>query len=159
MSVKRLLTRAPLAGAALLIAWALAAVAAAPEPAGTYAGAPACKACHFQQFRTWSKSKHATNFSVLRESEQKNPECLKCHTTGYGRPSGFASVEKTPALTNTGCEACHGPGSAHVEAAKNAPATGTWDKKIPRIIASSCIQCHNPHVNQKERIAAMRGEL
>jgi hypothetical protein len=73
----------------------------------------ACAACHFQQFMAWKKTKHATTFSLLTAKYEKDPKCLKCHTTGYGKPSGYKDGETN--LQGTTCEACHGPGSKHAE--------------------------------------------
>ena len=52
---------------------------------------------------------------------QSDPECLKCHVTGYGAAGGYAagtSPEVLRELLGTTCEACHGPGSEHVKIAK-----------------------------------------
>ncbi len=138
-----------------VIASALLVRASETPPNATYVGSDTCKVCHLKDAKTWQAHKHSKTFQLLEGGEQKNPECLKCHTTGYGKPSGFVSMEQTPNLANTGCEACHGPGSAHNEAAKNAPETGAWDKKISRVMPGSCVACHNPHVNEKERVAKL----
>ena len=51
-----------------------------------------------------------------------DPECLSCHVTGWNPQqffpyaSGFMGLEKTPHLTDNGCENCHGPGASHVAA-------------------------------------------
>lgn len=45
----------------------------------------------------------------------KEPKCLKCHVTGYGKPGGFISLEQTPGMANVQCEMCHGPGSIYAE--------------------------------------------
>jgi len=139
-----------------VVASAFLVLASEPPAGATYLGAETCKACHFKDFKTWQAHKHSKNFEVLQGAERQNSECLKCHATGYGKPGGFVRVEKTPNLTSTGCEACHGPGSAHVEAAKNAPDTGAWDTKINKVPANACVTCHNPHINQKERVAKLR---
>jgi hypothetical protein len=122
---------------------------AGPPTDAKYVGPKKCKACHFELHKVWAESKHGKNYSVLQGSEKTNPECLKCHTTGYGKPSGFTSIDATPDLANTTCEACHGPGSAHVEAAKDVPDKGDWDKKINKSPGAACVSCHNPHVDRK----------
>ena len=101
-----------------------------------YLGTKKCKMCHFKEHRTWKATKHASNFDALKGDEVKDPDCLKCHTTGYGKPGGFVSVEATPGLKGTGCEGCHGPGSEHIKAAKIADKSLTFTffrKKLPAV--------------------------
>ncbi len=82
------------------------------EPA--YRGANSCATCHREIFREWLTSSHAQGFAVLeRKSRSYNPECFPCHTTGYGKPTGFSSARLTPHLKGIQCEACHGPGGWH----------------------------------------------
>ncbi|MFQ6033286.1 MAG: cytochrome c family protein [Candidatus Bipolaricaulia bacterium] len=52
-------------------------------------------------------------FVDYHAGEKKAYNCGKCHTTGYGEPGGFESMEKTPGLANVQCEACHGAGSGY----------------------------------------------
>lgn len=93
-----------------------AAEAEPPAPDGqTYTGAKECAACHFKQFMAWKKTKHAKTFDLLPEQYQADPECVNCHSTGFGEPTGFKDIATTPALAGTGCETCHGPGSKHAE--------------------------------------------
>ncbi|MGH9367221.1 MAG: cytochrome c family protein [Thermoanaerobaculia bacterium] len=110
--------------ALLLSAWA-----GARTP--SYAGAKKCKMCHLKQFQTWEQTKMAKSFELLRtgvaaEAKKKanldpqkdythDEKCLACHTTGYGKPGGFVSVEKTPELVGVQCESCHGPGSEYLK--------------------------------------------
>lgn len=134
----------------------LVAYAAGPPDDAKYIGTSKCRMCHMKQHKVWKKTKHATNFDSLQGDEQKNPDCLKCHTTGFGKAGGFVSLEETPKMTNTGCEACHGPGSAHAAAAKEAPDEGPWEKNINKTPQNACVACHNPHVNQKARVEKLR---
>ena len=92
-----------------------------------YIGAKKCKACHMKQYKAWKKTKMATSFENLKpgvKAEEKtkvgldpdkdyttDENCLKCHTTGYGKPYGFINIEKTPKLAGIQCEVCHGAGS------------------------------------------------
>ncbi|MDO8805973.1 MAG: cytochrome c family protein [Elusimicrobiota bacterium] len=107
----------------------------------TYLGAAKCKMCHSKQHATWTKMKHSKAIEALSAEEQKNPECVKCHVTGYGKTGGFVSMEKTPELANVQCEACHGAGSAHMKAPKTEKKTTINGKGI------DCRECHSPHVD------------
>lgn len=123
-----------------------------------YVGSKKCRSCHLKEHKTWRATKHYKTFEQLEGPEKKDADCLRCHTTGYGKPGGFVSEEETPDLVGTGCESCHGPGSAHAEAAKDAPEEGPWEKKINKMPQNTCVGCHNPHVSQKERVEKLRAE-
>jgi hypothetical protein len=99
----------------------------APE----YVGSQACKGCHADAFAIWQKTPHASAYNTLVRTEnpslrQFDPECIVCHTVGFGYKSGFQDAVKTPNLINVGCENCHGPASEHIKqeqaAAKGAAA-------------------------------------
>jgi hypothetical protein len=65
-------------------------------------------------------AKKSTSFKSIERvkkglTEEEIKGCYFCHTTGYGKPGGFISPEKTPHLKNAGCEVCHGPGEFHVK--------------------------------------------
>ncbi|MBU4186388.1 MAG: cytochrome c family protein, partial [Proteobacteria bacterium] len=76
-----------------------------------------CKDCHAEHVETYSRWKYSRNFRILEmRGKDRDPECLRCHTTGYGKPGGFVDIEKTPDMKNVQCEACHGPASLHVDA-------------------------------------------
>ncbi len=98
-------------------------------PEAAYAGSAACKECHPKAYKTWSESKHAKAYEglseygrprVKRESDglligrQFDPDCVKCHTTGFDYRSGFVDEKRTPHLKGNGCENCHGPAGLHV---------------------------------------------
>ena len=96
--------------------------------AADYIGAKKCKACHIKQFKSWKTTTMADSFENLKAgvkvAEKKaagledkdythDAGCLKCHTTGYGKPGGFTTIEETPKLAGVQCESCHGAGSAY----------------------------------------------
>lgn len=125
----------------------------ATEPAAPggqqYIGAKKCAACHFDQYVKWKKTKHATTLNLLPANYQTDAKCLKCHTTGYGEPTGFKTVADTD-LAGTSCEACHGPGSTHAEVTKTfakQKLTPEQDKiardSIWKVLpTNACIGCH-----------------
>ncbi len=123
-----------------------------PPPAGqTYTGIKACAACHFDQYMKWKKSKHAAAFEILTPKYQEDAKCLKCHTTGYGEPTGFKSIAATPQLAGNGCETCHGPGSIHEKIsqkyAKVKTLTPEQDKEVRgstwlMLPQNVCVECH-----------------
>ncbi|MBI3271568.1 MAG: DUF1573 domain-containing protein [Planctomycetes bacterium] len=115
-----------------------AAPAAAPPPdAVAYLGSEACAACHASQHETWRASRHARAWASLESgADQHDPECVPCHSVGYGRPFGFTRVAETPGLTGVGCEACHGAGGRHARAPREAP--------LQKAGEESCAACHAP---------------
>ena len=83
-----------------------------------------CADCHATAAKIWEKTPHSHAYKTLVDAthpsnRQYDPECIVCHTIGFGYQSGFASAEKTPKLKNVGCESCHGPGSLHSNSPDN----------------------------------------
>jgi len=107
-----------------------------------YVGIEACRDCHEQEydkFTKHSKKAHTDKSVKIMASDLSNEElkqCYSCHTTGYGKPSGFISYEKTPELGITGCESCHGPGGNHAETGDPVDIKG-------RLSMEDCTSCHN----------------
>jgi len=129
---------------------ATAAEEPAPPEGQTYTGAKDCASCHFKQFLTWSKTKHAKSFDLLPDKYQTDAECLPCHTTGFGEATGFKDKATTPTLVGTGCEVCHGPGSKHAEMAKGfgkEKLTAEQEQQVRDTIwlmvpKNVCVECH-----------------
>jgi len=59
-----------------------------------YVGSSKCRLCHLKQFKTWKATKHASNFEALIGAERSDPDCVRCHVTGFGRTGGFVSEEE-----------------------------------------------------------------
>jgi hypothetical protein len=99
---------APVAGAPAGVA------AAAGSTAPAYTGSDRCMPCHQEEFGIWKRSTHARAFDTLVQNHQDfNPNCVGCHSIGFGKPNGFLNSETTPGLQHVGCESCHGPSSRH----------------------------------------------
>jgi hypothetical protein len=149
-----------------------------PGHTGTYAGSDSCKGCHWQDYQhylhgekdgvleplelaknspdpsTIVATAHGSrsNFEkhIVAQGHGWNPDCLRCHTTGYGEAGGFKSLTATPERVGVGCESCHGPRSGHVawqlwESGKRdgmAKAPAPWvTPPAPR--AATCARCHD----------------
>lgn len=110
-----------------------------------YVGTASCARCHGEAATALSLTAHAHALATLEDANaSRDPRCLRCHVVGWGRDGGFpgraapGAPEDAPtpeALANVGCEACHGPGSAHVAA----PAAGYGDLPAD---GSACVACH-----------------
>ena len=121
-----------------------------PTPSGsTYVGSQTCSGCHPSAMAAWKKSKHSHAWQTLVDAENdpsrygwpvtKYPDCVGCHVIGYGQKTGFVSYEKTPHLSDVGCERCHGPGLDHVMSGGQKP-LGIIGGITPSIM---CTQCHD----------------
>lgn len=108
---------------------------------GMFVGVEKCKGCHAKEYNDFSNRKFDRVWKILNmRGEQNNPQCLKCHTTGYGKAGGFVSGDKTPGMSSKQCEACHGPGSKHV--ANPGDAAAKDNMKISGKTRNICIECH-----------------
>jgi hypothetical protein len=118
-----------------------------PHPSGRrFVGSEKCGECHTEAYKVWKSSRHAhATESLVHPPNSRgdiarhfDPECL--------------SLERTPQLTASGCENCHGPGSAHVaaEAGEGQLSAGQIAKlrdamKLPLAGAEQkCALCHDP---------------
>ncbi|MFI5314069.1 MAG: redoxin domain-containing protein [Myxococcota bacterium] len=83
------------------------------EKAG-YSGEEFCAVCHRDQHATWLVTKHASAWGTLVEhGKDRDPECLRCHTVGFGQPGGFDPKLRQDHLRGVQCENCHGRGGPH----------------------------------------------
>ena len=108
-----------------------------------YVGTSQCASCHEEEYQSYQKyAKKARSFQAVEKmkhhlSPEEVKRCYRCHTTGYGEPSGFVDEKTTPDLKNVGCEECHGPGSAHVESEDPKDIYATAEQ-----IRGVCQKCH-----------------
>ena len=106
-----------------------------PVPAA-YEAAETCAKCHETEFKQWQTTRHSHAYdSIKGAGRQEDPECILCHTMGYGREGGFVSIEKTPDLGRVTCQACHPVTVSH-------HAEGMKDEPRFRIDSRLCMFCH-----------------
>ncbi len=85
----------------------------AQAPGGQYVGSTTCKACHPDVWLKFYKNPHFKS---------------------------VASGKEEPA--NTGCEGCHGPGGAHVQAHGGKATIVAFSELSPKQTISACLRCH-----------------
>jgi len=126
-----------------------------------YIGVEKCSICHKSeakgnQFAQWQKSAHAKAFATLAgpkaleiakakgmaKPPQESPECLKCHVTGYGKPTELFDPAFKKEM-GVQCESCHGPGSEYkdMKIMKDRAASVAAGLVIPD--EATCTACHN----------------
>jgi hypothetical protein len=106
-----------------------------------YVGTPACVGCHTGAAKVWQDSGHASAMETLiSRKADADPNCIPCHTVGFGSPSGYRREMAGHRLADVGCESCHGPGSLHVEQRQNHQSV-TF--KFRPLGAGDCQQCHH----------------
>jgi len=128
-----------------------------------YVGVKTCGMCHKkedvgQQLKIWQDSQHSKAYKTLQtENADKiakekgyttkaadTPECLKCHTSGYGVDPSLLG-NKFNIEDGVQCETCHGPGSEYkskkvMEDKKLAVEKGLLLYENPEKL---CVKCHN----------------
>lgn len=132
------------AATAALVAKAKVAIQAA-EPVSTvsalanspFAGSSACTGCHAEQAAQWGGTAHSRAWSTLvTAGNERDRSCYSCHVTGAFHPDGPQDPGAVAGLEAVGCEACHGPGKAHVA---KPPAV----EMIAKPDVSVCVDCHD----------------
>jgi len=107
----------------------------------TYAGTQSCAACHPKAMAAWQGSGHGRAFHTLvARQADADPNCIACHTVGFGTASGYRREFGATKLVDVGCESCHGPGSGHVEQRR---AGGEVTAKFRALGAGDCRKCHH----------------
>jgi MoxR-like ATPase len=102
-----------------------------------YATAGACASCHSDRFAQWMFDPHPRAMDSLRaRGAEADPECVGCHSTGFGRPGGFAELAPAvlEAYKGVQCEACHGPMKGH---------DGSTDVHGDAVTQATCLPCHD----------------
>ena len=94
-------------------------VAEPPPPAepdrAHFSGDATCVRCHKAAARFCRRTAHAHAWRTLAAvGKTAHGDCVSCHVTGYGEVGG-SSLGFSEGLENVQCEACHGPGSIHVD--------------------------------------------
>lgn len=128
-------------------------------------GSNSCTSCHAAANQVWAASKHASALDTLTAHEAENSvDCLQCHTVGLYINPGYDpdDLRTMPheVFGAVGCESCHGPGSAHIAAArlvKQVP--GDWPApdaqwngnkySITRDDTQGCLKCHDSYNSPK----------
>ncbi|HEV7701147.1 MAG TPA: DmsE family decaheme c-type cytochrome [Pyrinomonadaceae bacterium] len=87
---------------------------AAATPGGDYVGSEACQACHEDQFKNFTPTKHA---KLKEVASWKNKV--------------------------VGCESCHGPGKAHLEDATDLTKIISFKGMTSKQTSESCLACHS----------------
>ena len=85
-----------------------------------------------------NRLKAGDDWAAYHAGEEKSYDCGSCHTTGYipeGHQADLPGLIGTWAEDGVGCEACHGPGSNHV----NDPYLVTLEVNRDR---EACATCH-----------------
>lgn len=95
-----------------------------------------CKDCHISEYNAWKRDDHSVAFkTIVDERKTKDPECLSCHTSGFGREDGYISFTSTAHLINVNCTECHNTSREHLESPSETP--------VEKIIEATCTRCHS----------------
>ncbi len=125
------------------------------NPNGKFIGQAKCISCHANAHRATQVSAHAHAYQTLAsKGADANPECLRCHTVGFGAKDGFFTLETTPQLANVQCESCHGRGALHLKAVQESKTGLAATKTLALLTPNACLHCHDTENSPKFEYAA-----
>jgi len=102
-----------------------------------YVGIAVCRRCHEDRFRGWSPTQHAHAYQTLvAKNRQFDVECVACHAVAFECEQDKIDWKALERFVNVQCEACHGPGSLHVQSKGTETLTAGAD------LAAACPRCH-----------------
>jgi predicted CXXCH cytochrome family protein len=114
-----------------------------------------CGNCHVDKQQSWLKTGHAKAWADVVASGRADASCDKCHTTngatnigpdggGYLGASGLARKY----FQDVQCEACHGPGAAHVSVPDETQPI-PYLVSLDSTLGVGCGECHSgaPHAS------------
>ncbi len=126
----------------------------------SFAGVKKCKMCHKgekkgQMFEIWQGSSHSKAYETLggdvakatyaklgKEGDpQQDPDCLKCHVTGYGLDS--LVTQKIDPANGVSCEACHGAGGDYFKKTVMVDHVMAVENGLVEKPSEGCVKCHN----------------
>lgn len=118
------------------------------ETVPQFVGSATCKTCHIDAWTSWKATKHSHAYHTLEVAgHETDPDCLTCHTVGFGFSSGFLSVKETPNHRDVGCENCHGAGSSHVK--QQSETSNTNNAGYGEVTETTCLTCHTTENSPK----------
>ena len=106
-----------------------------------YVPSSTCGVCHTAQYENWKKSKHSHAWKALQKVKRTiDPNCVACHSLGFGTEKGFYTYEKTPELAAVHCQHCH--------------RINIQDHETKGVVKASvdsrtCTSCHTPVTDPK----------
>jgi DmsE family decaheme c-type cytochrome len=103
--------------------------ATAESKAAGYVGSETCKTCHQELYASWEKTPHWR--TVLNTK-------------------GGASMQ--------GCEACHGPGKAHVDGGGDVTRIFTFKNASVKTISDRCLSCHAGGAEHMSAISSVHSQ-
>jgi len=100
-----------------------------------------CGICHERQILFWQAGKHVKAYKTLQGVDRTgDPNCVACHTTGFGTQKGFYTLKATPKMAGVNCQSCH---------RFNVREHRTEGWKPPKIKEDICTTCHTPVTDPK----------
>lgn len=108
-----------------------------------YVPSKTCGICHTTIYENWLKTRHSHAYQTLVDKGRTgDPNCIMCHTSGFGTEKGFYTFEKTPDQANVNCQNCHRFNVAE----HTRPG---FDFKKYKVDENVCTSCHTPITDPK----------